>query len=163
MLSRDKGAKMRWIWLLSWFGLCFAVAGVGGSWTASEIPGWYRTLVRPTIAPPSWVFGPAWTLLYALMSVAAWQVWLLPSSSQRTWGLALFLAQLALNFAWSFIFFRCHAIGAALAEVAVLWAAIGATTLVFSQIAPWAAWLMAPYWAWVSFAAVLNAAYWRLN
>jgi tryptophan-rich sensory protein len=87
----------------------------------------------------------------------------LPSSSQRTWGLALFLAQLALNFAWSFIFFRCHAIGAALAEVIVLWAAIGATTLVFSQIAPWAAWLMAPYWAWVSFAAVLNAAYWRLN
>jgi len=163
MLSRDKGAKMRWICLFGWFGLCFAVAVVSGSWTASEISGWYRTLVRPAFAPPNWVFGPAWTLLYALMSVAAWQVWLLPSSSQRTWGLALFLAQLALNFAWSFIFFRCHAIGAALAEVIVLWAAIGATTLVFSQIAPWAAWLMAPYWAWVSFAAVLNAAYWRLN
>jgi tryptophan-rich sensory protein len=154
---------MRWIWLLTWFGLCFAVAGLSGSWTASEIPGWYRTLVRPAIAPPNWLFAPVWTLLYALMSVAAWQVWMLPASNLRNWGLALFLAQLALNFFWSFIFFRHHAIGAALAEVVVLWAAIGATTLVFGEIAPSAAWLMAPYWAWVSFAAVLNAAYWRLN
>jgi tryptophan-rich sensory protein len=163
MLYREKGAEMRWIWLLSWFGLCFAVAGVSGSWTASEIPGWYRTLVRPAFAPPNWIFGPVWTLLYALMAVAAWQLWLLPASGLRTWGLVLFLAQLALNFAWSFIFFRCRALGAALAEVVVLWAAIGATTLVFGQISPSAAWLMAPYWAWVTFAAVLNAAYWRMN
>ena len=163
MLYREKGAEMRWIWLLSWFGLCFAVAGVSGSWTASEIPGWYRTLVRPAFAPPNWIFGPVWTLLYALMAVAAWQLWLLPASGLRTWGLVLFLAQLALNFAWSFIFFRCHALGAALAEVVVLWAAIGAATLLFGRVAPVAAWLMAPYWAWVSFASVLNAAYWLLN
>jgi tryptophan-rich sensory protein len=81
----------------------------------------------------------------------------------RTWGLALFLLQLALNFAWSLIFFRQHAIGAALVEVVLLWAAIGATTLAFARVAPGAAWLMAPYWAWVSFASVLNAAFWRLN
>ena len=81
----------------------------------------------------------------------------------RTWGLALFLVQLALNYAWSLIFFRYHAIGAALAEVIVLWVAIGATTLVFGRATPYAAWMMAPYWAWVSFAAVLNAAFWRLN
>jgi tryptophan-rich sensory protein len=158
-----KEAGMRWIALLTWLGLCFAVAGVSGSWTAREISGWFRTLTRPSIAPPDWLFGPVWTLLYALMALAAWQVWLLPASTLRSWGLALFLAQLALNFAWTWIFFRSHAIGFALAEVVVLWAAIGATTLVFSQVAPAAAWLMAPYWAWVSFAAVLNAAYWRLN
>jgi len=154
---------MRWIALLCWFVLCFAVAAVSGKWTASEVPGWYQTLVRPAIAPPNWVFGPVWTLLYALMAIAAWQVWLSAPSALRAWGLALFLAQLALNFVWSWIFFRQHAIGAALAEVVLLWALIGVTTLVFGRVAPLAAWLMAPYWAWVSFASVLNAAYWRLN
>jgi tryptophan-rich sensory protein len=151
---------MRWISLICWMGICFAVAGVSGMWTANAVPGWYRTLARPAIAPPDWVF---WTLLYAMMAIAAWQVWESAASPMRTWGLALFLVQLILNFAWSLIFFRQHAIGAALAEVVVLWAAIGVTTLVFSRVSPAAAWLMAPYWAWVTFAAVLNAAFWRLN
>jgi len=154
---------MRWIALIFWIGLCFAVAGVSGSWTASEIPGWYRTLNRPSIAPPNWVFGPVWSLLYLLMAVAAWQIWQSAASPLRTWGLVLFLAQLALNFAWSLIFFRQHAIGAALVEVVVLWAAIAATTAVFGRVSPVAAWLMAPYLAWVSFASILNGAYWRLN
>jgi tryptophan-rich sensory protein len=154
---------MRWISLICCMGICFAVAGISGSWTASEVPGWYRTLARPAIAPPDWVFGPVWTLLYAMMAIAAWQVWESTASPLRTWGLALFLVQLILNFAWSLIFFRQHAIGAALAEVVALWAAIGATTLVFSKVSPAAALLMAPYWAWVTFAAVLNAAFWQLN
>jgi tryptophan-rich sensory protein len=154
---------MRWIALVLWIGLCFAVAAVSGSWTASEIPGWYRTLVRPSIAPPNWVFAPVWSLLYLLMAVAAWQVWQSAASPLRTWGLVLFLVQLALNFAWSLIFFRQHAIGAALVEVVVLWAAIAATTVVFGRVSPLAAWLMAPYLAWVTFASVLNGAYWRLN
>ncbi|MGA2167356.1 MAG: TspO/MBR family protein [Terracidiphilus sp.] len=154
---------MRWIWLAAWLGICFAVAGVSGRWTAGEIPGWYRTLARPAIAPPNWVFGPVWTLLYALMAIAAWRVGLAAPSQLRTWGLVLFLVQLGLNFAWSWIFFRNHAIGAALAEVVVLWAAIGATTLLFGRVAPVAAWLMAPYLAWVSFASVLNWAFWRVN
>ena len=141
---------MRWISLLFWAGLCFAVAAAGSRWTASEIPGWYRTLVRPAIAPPNWVFAPVWTLLYALMAIAAWQVWQSAPSPLRTWGLVLFLAQLGLNFAWSWIFFRQHAIGAALAEVVLLWAAIGAATLLFGRVAPVAAWLMAPYWAFSS-------------
>lgn len=154
---------MRWIWLLTWLALCFAVAGLGGRWTANEIPGWYRTLARPAIAPPNWLFGPVWTLLYALMAVAAWQIGQSPTSPLRTWALVLFLLQLALNLGWSLIFFRLHAIGGALAEVLLLWAAIGATTLIFGRIAPSAAWLMTPYWAWVSFASLLNAAFWRLN
>jgi len=154
---------MRWIWLAVWLGLCFGVAGTSGRWTAAEIPGWYRTLVRPSIAPPNWVFAPVWTLLYALMAIAAWRVCLAAPSPARTWGLALFLLQLALNFAWSWIFFKQHALGAALAEVVLLWATIGAATLVFTRVAPVAAWLMAPYLAWVTFASVLNGAFWRLN
>jgi tryptophan-rich sensory protein len=154
---------MRWIWLVAWLGLCFTVAGVSGSWTAEEVRGWYRTLARPAIAPPNWVFGPVWTLLYALMAIAAWRVWMADPSQLRNWGMALFLAQLALNFAWSWIFFRQHALGAALAEVVVLWVAIGATTLVFGRVSPAAAWLMTPYLAWVTFASVLNGAFWRLN
>jgi tryptophan-rich sensory protein len=154
---------MRWIALVFWLGLCFGVAGVSGSWTASEIPTWYRSLNRPAIAPPNWVFAPVWTLLYALMAIAAWQVWEQAPSTARTWGLLLFLLQLALNFAWSFIFFRQHAMVAALLEVVVLWVAIGVTTLVFARAVPVAGWLLAPYWAWVSFATVLSAAYWRVN
>lgn len=156
-------STMRWIGLISWTVLCFGVAGIGARWTAGEVRGWYRTLNRPVIAPPNWVFGPVWTLLYALMAVAAWRVWLATPSTARTVGLTLFLVQLALNLAWSWIFFRSHAIGAALAEVVVLWLVIGITALVFGRVAPAAAWLLVPYLAWVSFATALNAAYWRLN
>ncbi|MGA2753031.1 MAG: TspO/MBR family protein [Terracidiphilus sp.] len=154
---------MRWFALLFWFALCFSVAGIGGRWTAGEISGWYRTLTRPVIAPPNWVFGPVWTLLYGLMALAAWRVWLAALSPARSWALGLFLVQLALNLAWTWIFFRKHAVGAALIEVAVLWAAIGATTLAFSRVEPGAGWLMVLYLAWVTFAGVLNAAFWRLN
>lgn len=154
---------MRWFALLFWFALCFAVASIGGRWTAGEIAGWYRTLNRPTIAPPNWVFGPVWTLLYGLMAFAAWRVWLAPPSPARRLALVLFLAQLALNLAWTWIFFRKHAIGAALIEVIALWAAIAVTMLAFRRVEPGAGWLMAPYLAWVTFASALNAAFWRIN
>ncbi len=154
---------MRWISLIGWLGLCFAVAGIGGRWTAAEIPDWYRTLARPGFAPPNWVFGPVWSALYLLMAIAAWLAGQSVASPLRTWALALFVVQLGLNLAWSWIFFRHHAVGAAVVEIVLLWVAIGATTAVFGRVAPVAGWLMAPYWAWVSFAAVLNAAIWRLN
>jgi tryptophan-rich sensory protein len=154
---------MRTISLIFWIVLCFAVAAVGSRWTAAEIPTWYRTLARPAIAPPNWIFAPVWTLLYLLMAVAVWQAMQSAASPLRTWGLALFLLQLGLNLGWSLIFFRWHALGAALVEVALLWTAIGATTLVFRLISPLAAALMLPYWAWVSFATLLNEEFWRLN
>jgi tryptophan-rich sensory protein len=153
---------MHLIALLLWLGICFAVAGLGTWWTAGEITDWYCELRRPAIAPPNWVFGPVWTVLYTLMAIAAWLVWELPSQL-RTCGLALFLVQLGLNLAWPFIFFRLRAIGTALADVILLWTGIGATVLLFGRIAPAAAWLMTPYWAWVTFAVILNAAFWRLN
>ena len=154
---------MRWLLLIFWLVLCFAVAGISGSWTAREIPTWYRTLVRPSIAPPNWVFGPVWTLLYALMAFAAWRVSLTAPSSLRTAALTLFLLQLGLNFAWSLIFFRWHQIGWAFAEVLILWTMILSTELAFARISAPAAWLIAPYLAWVTFASILNAAFWQLN
>lgn len=154
---------MYWIALLLWFGICFGVAALGSWLTASEIAGWYRTLRLPYFAPPTWVYGPVWTLLYALMAIAAWQVWLTAPSLMRSRGLILFAIQLALNLAWSWMFFHEHEIGAALGDLIVLWIVVGITTLVFAQIAHMAAWLMTPYWAWLSFAAILNAAFWRLN
>lgn len=154
---------MHWNALLFWLGVCFTVAGIGGWWAAGEVTDWYRTLTKPAIAPPTWVYGPVWTLLYALMAIAAWQVSLADDSSLRTRGLVLFLVQLALNLAWSWIFFLEHDIGAAMANVVVLWIAVGVTTIVFGRVTPVAALLMAPYWAWVTFATLLNAALWRLN
>lgn len=78
---------MRWIALLVWLEVCFAVAGLGAYWTVDEVTAWYRTLARPSIAPPNWVFGPVWTLLYAPMSFAAWRVWLAADShcGHRVW------------------------------------------------------------------------------
>ncbi len=104
-----------------------------------------------------------WTLLYGLMAFAAWRVWLAAPSPERSLALALFVAQLALNLAWTWIFFRKHAVGAALIEVIALWVAIAVTMLAFRRVEPGAEWLMAPYLAWVTFASALNAAFWRLN
>ncbi len=162
-LVERRSVSMSWIVLAFWIVLCFVVAGIGARWTTPEIAGWYRTLVRPSIAPPNWVFGPVWTTLYLLMAIAAWLVSQSAPSTSRTSGLALFLVQLALNLGWSWLFFQRHAIGGALVEILLLWIAIAATTFVFSRILPASAWLMAPYLAWVSFAAFLNASYWRLN
>jgi tryptophan-rich sensory protein len=159
---------MRWLNLIFWIILCFAVAGISGMWTAGEVAGWYRTLTRPSFAPPDWVFGPVWTLLYAMMAIAAWLVATSNASTPaavaaRNWGVAIFLVQLALNFGWSLIFFRWHAIGAALIEVIVMWLAIGATILLFSKSSKIAALLLVPYLAWVTFASALNAGFWFLN
>jgi len=143
--------------------LCEGVGVLGGLWTGPEIPRWYSTLIKPSFNPPGWIFGPVWTALYLLMAIAAWLVFNAPASSARTVGLSFFVVQLALNLAWSWIFFRKHAIGAAAVEVALLWCSIGATTLLFSQVSAAAAWLMAPYLAWVSFASILNVTIWRLN
>lgn len=154
---------MRWIQLAGWIVVCEGVGVLGGLWTAPEIGGWYRTLAKPSFNPPGWIFGPVWTTLYLLMAIAAWAVTELPPSRQRTLGLGLFLLQLALNLAWSWIFFHKHAIGAAAVEVALLWCAIGAATIVFSRVSATAAWLMVPYWAWVTFASILNATIWSLN
>ncbi len=159
---------MRWLYLILWIAVCFGVAGVSGMWTASEVAGWYRTLTRPFFAPPDWVFGPVWTVLYLMMAVAVWLVATADATTPvaiaaRNLGVVIFLVQLALNFAWSWIFFKQHWLGVALIEVIVLWAAIGATIFIFKESSKIAAALLIPYLLWVSFASALNAGFWYLN
>jgi benzodiazapine receptor len=149
--------------LIGWLTLCFAVAGISGAFSAKAIPTWYASLVKPSFNPPNQVFGPVWTVLYAMMAVSVWMVWKSPASRSRTRALVLFCVQLALNFTWSSIFFVGHQIGAALVEIVLLWLAILATMVVFLAVRRDAAWLMIPYLAWVSFAGFLNWAIWKLN
>ncbi|MGZ4961813.1 MAG: TspO/MBR family protein [Limisphaerales bacterium] len=146
--------------LVAWLVLCFGVAAIG----ALFMPGdWYASLNKPAWNPPGWVFGPVWSALYAMMAVAAWLVWKRGGFPAQRGALTLYLVQLALNAAWTPLFFGLHRPGLAFGEIVLLWLAIGATLLAFSRVTPLAGWLLAPYLAWVSFAAVLNFALWRLN
>lgn len=141
------------------------LAGVVGSlFTVQAIPTWYAGLAKPALNPPSWVFGPVWTTLYFLMGVAAFLVW------RKRWlcrevriALAFFVGQLLLNALWSIVFFGLRSPGGALVEIVFLWTAIVATITAFARVSKPAAWLLAPYLAWVSFAAYLNYALWSLN
>lgn len=127
--------------------------------TAPNIPGWYAHLAKPSFNPPDGVFAPVWTTLYVLMAIAAWRVW----RKVELRPLGLYALQLALNFAWSFLFFGAHAVGAALLEIALLFVLVLFTMRAFWRLDRIAGWLFLPYAAWVFFAGVLNAAIWRLN
>jgi tryptophan-rich sensory protein len=144
-------------------GVCFAAAAVGALFTNPNVPGWYANLDKPSWTPPSWVFGPVWSLLYLLMGVSAWQVWRKAGSRSAAVPLVLFGIQLVLNMAWSGLFFGLRSPGAALVGIVFLWFSILATTIAFWRRSAPAGWLMLPYLAWVSFAAALNLAIWNLN
>ncbi|HZY55566.1 MAG TPA: TspO/MBR family protein [Reyranella sp.] len=144
-------------------GLCLAVGALGGWVTADSVKTWYTTINKPSFTPPNWVFGPVWTVLYVLMGVAAWRVWCKARPDQLRVPLALFAVQLALNLAWSVVFFGAHRIGGAVVVIVGLEAAILATMVAFRRIDGLAALLLVPYALWVVFAAVLNIAAWQLN
>jgi len=156
-------ATKSWLVLGLLLVLCFAAAGLGSIFTRSAVRTWYATIQKPSWRPPNWVFGPVWTALYATMAVAAWLVWRRSGLSGARLPLTLFAVQLVLNAAWSPIFFGLKSPGGAFAEIVVLWIAVVATTVAFFRAAPLAGWLFVPYLGWVSFAAVLNFAIWRLN
>ncbi len=122
---------------------------------------WYNSLPKPWFTPPSWFFGPAWTILYVLMAVAAVLVWRSKENGRgdRRKALVAFVVQLALNLAWTPLFFGLHRPDLAFVDIVLLWLAIVATIVLFSRVRRAAAWLLAPYLAWVSFALVLNAAF----
>ena len=134
-------------------------AAVGAAFPA---PDYYAELRKPPWAPPPWLFGPVWTVLYALIGVAAWLVARRGGAGTRG-ALGLWGGQLALNAAWTPIFFGRRAPGPALVEIGVMWVAIAATTVAFFVRRTAAGVLMLPYLVWVSFAAVLNFSIWRLN
>jgi translocator protein len=146
--------------LIGWIGISFVPALVGAQATD---PAWYEALEQPVWAPPSWLFGPVWTVLYLLMGIAAWLVWRRGGFREATVALGLFLVQLAFNAAWSWIFFGLRRPELAFAEIVVLWVLILATTVAFWRHHRLAAALLVPYLLWVAYAAVLNFALWRLN
>ena len=141
-----------------------AVGAVSGFFTATEIPVWYQTISKPGWNPPSWIFGPVWTILYVMMGIALFLVWKSAADPiiKKT-AITLFISQLILNFFWSFIFFNQHQIGWALVEIIGMWIFILLTIFAFAQVNKTAAWLLVPYISWVSFATILNYTLWKLN
>jgi len=137
---------------------------IGSVFTVSAIPNWYAGLVKPALNPPSWVFGPAWTTLYALMGIAAFLIWKSGWDKKEVKKvLGVFGIQLVLNALWSIIFFGLHSPGWALVDIIALWFAIVWTMVVFYKISKPAAYLLVPYILWVSFVSYLNYSIWMLN
>jgi translocator protein len=148
--------------LAGWLALC-AVAGSMGAIASLNAPEFYASLARPSWAPPAGVFGPVWTFLYMAMGVAAWLIWRERGWSRARGALGLFVLQLGFNTLWSWLFFRWHRGALAFADILVLLTLIVATIIAFARIRRLAAWLLAPYLAWVIFAALLNYSVWQLN
>lgn len=148
--------------LVAWLIVSFVAAAVGG--TASiEAGAFYTQLALPGWAPPPSIFGPVWTILYALMGISAWLVWRVGGFRAARSALTLFVVQLALNALWSWLFFGWNRGALAFADILVLWALIVATLSCFWRIEPLAGVLLVPYLLWVGFAAVLNYSVWQLN
>jgi benzodiazapine receptor len=145
------------------FLLCFGVAGIGAAVTAPAIHGWYAHLLRPAWTPPNAIFGPVWTMLYAMMAVAAGLVWLRRAQRAAITGLVLFLVQLALNLGWTLLFFGAHRPDLAAGEILVLDLCLVATLVVFARVSMTGALLLIPYLAWNCFASALSWEIWRLN
>lgn len=124
---------------------------------------WYVALTKPDVTPPGWLFPVAWTTLYILMGLALAMILHARGARSRGVAIALFVAQLALNLAWTPIFFGAHRVGLAMVVIVAMLVVAIATTVVFARIRRPAAWLMVPYLVWISFAGVLNWSIDRLN
>lgn len=147
-------------WIL-WVLLAFAASLPGAAWPPGD---WYASLAKPSWTPPGIAFPIVWTTLYALMGTAAWLIWRTPEDTPgRRAALTAFGVQLALNAAWTPVFFGLHAMLAALVVIVVLWFAILATLLSARRVTPPAAALLVPYLLWVTLATALNFEIWRLN
>jgi len=144
---------------------CLAIGYLSGTVTRESILTWYPSLIKPSFNPPNWVFAPVWSTLYAMMGVAAGLVWDRIDYEREIVKKALvfFAIQLALNALWSYLFFGLHNPMLAGIEIIILWLMIFETYSQFVKINKIAGYLLLPYLAWVSFAAVLNGSIWWLN
>jgi benzodiazapine receptor len=149
--------------LVFFVAICLAVGGLGAIAVGSSVDQWYSTLRKPSWTPPSSVFGPVWTTLYVLMAIAAWLVWGKRDAYGAKAALWMFVLQLALNAAWSPLFFGLRNPLTGLLDIVFLCVALVVTTVSFWRISPAAGVLLIPYTLWVCFAAVLNLALWRMN
>jgi benzodiazapine receptor len=157
------GPRQNAIAAVVFLAVAFAVAGLGGLATGSSVDTWYAGLRKPAFNPPNVVFAPVWTTLYAMMAIAAWRVWKASAKPTRRRAMTAYAVQLALNLAWSLLFFGLRQPAAALVDIALLFAAILVTTYHFWRIDRAAGVMMVPYAAWVAFASMLNFEIWRLN
>ena len=148
-----------WLVLVGFIVLCEAAGLAGTVFTAQAIAEWYSLLNKPSFSPPNWLFGPVWTTLYFMMGTAAWLVW----RRAGTGALKVFWLQLALNAAWTPLFFGLHNPLAGLVCISLMWLAVVWTIFGFWRVSRAAALLLVPYLVWASFAAVLNYAIWALN
>lgn len=131
--------------------------------TYPNLAPWYANLVKPAFNPPNWVFAPVWTALYLLMAFAGWRILRQPPSPARRSALILYFGQLALNVAWSWMFFAAHSPVLGLINIVPQWLVIVATIFAFARLDRLAAWCLVPLAAWVGYAVALNAAIWWLN
>ena len=163
-MSAMAGRSLRdWIALALFLALCLGVGAVGAVIVQTSVSTWYADLVKPSFNPPDAVFGPVWTVLYAMMAVAAWRIWLTADRETSRGPLTLFALQLGLNLGWTLVFFGLQKTDSALATIVVLDVGVTVTTLAFRTVDRIAAFLMMPYLAWVIFATALNFSIWRLN
>jgi translocator protein len=142
--------------------IVFIVSAAGAIASASARD-FYRELSRPIWAPPGWLFGPVWTILYVLLAVAAWIVWRRRGFIESRTPLILYFVQLAFNGLWTWIFFVYHLGSCAFFEILLLWCLILGTIVLFWRASRIAGALLLPYLAWVSFAAILTFAVWSRN
>jgi tryptophan-rich sensory protein len=150
------------IGLFGWLAIVFFAAAIGAA-ASVHAGAFYAQLIRPDWAPPAGLFGPVWTVLYALMGIAAWVVWRTGVFRAAQLALGIFLVQLALNALWSWLFFGWHRGVLAFADVLLLLALIITTLSLFWRIKPVAGALLVPYFLWVGFASALNYSVWQLN
>ena len=151
-----------WLALFGWLALV-AAAGATGAIASADATQFYAALDRPSWAPPSRLFGPVWTALYLAMGISAWLVWRERSWARARHALGLFVLQLAANALWSWLFFAWKQGAWAFADIVLLIVLVTATIVSFARIRRAAAWLLAPYLAWIAFAAALNFSVWQRN
>ncbi len=143
--------------------ITFIAAGIGGVFTAPGVRDWYPSLHKPTWTPPAWLFGPVWTVLYLCVAIAGFLAWRQAGFRGAKLAMALFILQLVLNAAWSWVFFGLRQPGWGFVEIVLLWAAILATMVALFSVSTWSGLLFVPYLLWVTCAAALNFAIWRMN
>ena len=148
--------------LAGWLFVTAIAAGLGAIASANAQE-FYSQLIQPSWAPPAWLFAPVWSLLYAMMAVAAWMVWRRHGFQNASTALTLFIVQLGANALWTWLFFAWHKGAMSMIEIALLWVLIAATIGAFWQLERKAALLLVPYLAWVTFASALTYAMWQLN
>ena len=147
-------------WTLAPFAAAVTAAALIGVFGVAGTTAEYETLKQPSWAPPSWLFGPVWTILYAMIAVAGWLIW---RRTGWTKALTVYAVQLTLNAIWTPIFFGAGRYGLALIDIVLLWLLIAVTAWLFRPASRLAAALLLPYWAWVTFATALNAFIWHAN